>query len=64
MNVRDLREALEDVPDEAVVLHAVLRHEGETIILTDADYEADENDDLDDDDDDDDGGSNWPTEEM
>ena len=45
MNVSDLRAALEDIPDEAIVLHATIRHEGETIILTDADYEEDESED-------------------
>lgn len=56
MNVRDLREALEDIPDEAFVLHAAVRHNGETIILTDGTDEED-------DDDDDDGEMSWPGEE-
>lgn len=56
MNVRDLREALDDHPDEAFVLHAAIRYNGETIILTDGTDEED--------DDDDDDGELWPEEEM
>lgn len=58
MNVRELREALEDVPDEAFVLHAAIRHEGDTIILTDGCDEEEEDDDITG------GGITWPEEET
>lgn len=57
MNVRELREALEDISDEAFVLHAAIRHEGDTIILTDG-ADEEEDDEIDG------GGIVWPEEET
>lgn len=48
MTVADLKEALDDLDDDAVVLHAVVRHSQGTIILTagfdDEDEDEDEGD--------------------
>lgn len=53
MNVGRLRKVLEDFPDDAAVLHAVVRNDGSTFVLTDDDFEDDPggDDDLDDDED-------------
>lgn len=49
MNVLQLKKALENVPDDAYVLHCVIRYEGQTLILGDSDDDEDEEDDEEDD---------------